>query len=65
MRYRQAGHEVLRKAFCLSADPYENHDLNGRLAPEVEAELENALSYYHELPALAPTTSWSYLSRAA
>jgi hypothetical protein len=64
MRYRRAGQEVLRKAFCLSTDPSENHDLNGYLAPEVEAELENALRYYHELPALALTTSWSYLSRA-
>jgi Sulfatase len=59
MRYREAGQEVLRKAFCLSADPDEKEDLNGRLAPDVEAELENALREYHEQPALASPTSWS------
>ena len=38
---------------------------NWRLAQESEAELENALRAYHQQPALALSTSWSYLGRAA
>jgi hypothetical protein len=65
MRYRQTGREVLRQAFCLSTDPDENDDLTGRLAPDIEAELENALREYHQQSAVALSTTWSFLGRAA
>jgi hypothetical protein len=61
MRYRQAGQEILSKAFCLTADPGESDDLHGRLDPNVEVELENALRVYHEQPALALAKSGSHM----
>jgi hypothetical protein len=64
MRYRQAGREVLRRTFCLSADPGENEDLSGHLPADVEAEIERALGEHHDQPALALSTNWSFLDRA-
>jgi hypothetical protein len=64
MRYRQAGREILSKAFCLSADPGEIEDLSGRLDPQVEVELENALREYHQEPALTHARSWNFLEAA-
>jgi len=63
MRYRQAGREVLRKAFCLSDDAGETRDLSGHLPPGVEVEMEHRMREYHDQPALAPHANWRFLER--
>ena len=55
---------ILRRTFCLSADPDEERDLTGHLGANVEAELNNFLREYDSQPALAFSTSWKYLGRA-
>ena len=61
MRYRQAGSEILRRTFCLSADPDENRDLTGHLDTRIEAKLNDLFREYDERPSLAFSTSWKYL----
>jgi hypothetical protein len=61
MRYRQAGHEILRRTFCLSADPDEKCDLTGHLDANVDAKLNDLFREYDAQPALAFSTTWKYL----
>jgi hypothetical protein len=65
IRYHQSGREILRQTFCLSTDAEEKYDLTGRLATEIELELDNAWHEYHDQPSVAFSTSWKYLDRGA